>query len=86
MLGKVQKFEGLTPWEAEHQTQQKRLEERLTFTRYQWKTKGMHVVVEDQEARRSIVTRAGNTLHLFSADQVRPRTQAELERDAWRGQ
>jgi hypothetical protein len=65
------KKEQFASWELEH-FRQKRLDERTTFTRDQWKRKGKYVVVEDQEARRSIVTRAGHTLHLFSEDQCVP--------------
>jgi hypothetical protein len=73
------KKEEYAPFELEY-FQQKGLEERTTFTRTQWKEKGRCVVVANEEARRAIVTRAGNTLHLFSFDQTEERTPRQRSR------
>jgi hypothetical protein len=82
MLGKVEKLQGLTPWEQEYE-QQKSETPRTLFTRSQWRAKGRMVIVGDEEARKSIVARSnGHTLLLFSEDQTRERTAWELERDA----
>ena len=85
MLGKVAKNVGLAPWEQEYE-EQKRETERTLFTRSQWRAKRRMVIVGDEEARKTVISRSnGRALLLYSEDQTRERTAWELERDAWRG-
>jgi hypothetical protein len=79
MQGKIQKFEGLTPFEEEHAQQQTneewlaKLAKRQYLTRGQWwHGYGRRVTVPNADARKTIVTQSGRTLFLFSADQLLP--------------
>jgi hypothetical protein len=78
MQGKIQKFDGLTPFEEEHQQQSHEewlagLAKRQYLTRGQWwHGYGRRVTVPNVEARKTITTQSGRTLYLFSADQLLP--------------
>ena len=84
LLGKVAKNVGLAPWEEEHQQQQSHeewlagLSKRQYLTRGQWfHGYGSRVTVPNVEARKTIVTKQGRTLFLFSADQLLPEQEQE---------
>ena len=67
------------------QQEQQQRERQTLRTRAQWREIGKMVIVHDEEAVKTIMTRAGILLRLYCEDQTRERTQQELERDAWRG-
>jgi hypothetical protein len=82
MQGKIQKFDGLTPEEEEHQQQQSHeewmagLSKRQYLTRGQWfHGRGRRVMVSNADARKFITTQSGRTLYLFSEDQLLPQEQ-----------
>jgi hypothetical protein len=84
MQGKIQKFEGLTPFEEEHQQQQSheewlaKLAKRQYLTRGQWfRGYGRRVTVPNVEARKTITTAQGRTLYLFDASQLLPEQEQQ---------
>jgi hypothetical protein len=84
MQGKIQKFEGLTPFEEEHQQQQSHeewlagLSRRQYLTRGQWwHGYGRRVTVPNVEARKTITTAQGRTLYLFDASQLLPEQEQQ---------
>jgi hypothetical protein len=83
MQGKVQKIEGLTPFELEHSRQQRREkqeQERTSWTRSQWYSAGYRVTATDGEAVRSfVVNSTGRVLYLFDETQVVERDYVEQE-------
>jgi hypothetical protein len=71
----------LAPWELEHlellrEEHIRRIESQRThFTRSQWYSKGRRVVVSNSDAARTMTTRTGHLLHLFSFEQTKEVTQ-----------
>jgi hypothetical protein len=67
--GTVAKLTGLTPFEIEYQ-RQKHGVQRTLFTKAQWRSKNRWVMVSDEEAVKTIITKAGRRLLLFSEAQT----------------